>query len=102
MNQATIAKDPNRLTVVNAEGVKIGQISPPTELPSDILPGEAVTFVGPNGKHLHYLVCDKERWWSDGRWNIGGSVIEYDPATLPEDKLYELRRSLLKHFGWIG
>lgn len=49
-----------------------------------------------------YVLCDKQRWWANGRWNVGGTLSQFDPSSLTEAEMYKLRRSLLQHFGWTG
>lgn len=102
MNENRTPTEMYQLTVVSATGVKTAQIAPPTELPSDLVPGEFVMIPELNGAQSWYVFCDKQRWWGNGRWNLGGSIHPFDNTTMPEDEMYELRRSLLKQFGWIG
>jgi hypothetical protein len=48
------------------------------------------------------VFCDKQRWWGNGQWNVIGSVSQFDPTSMTEAEMFELRRSLLKRCGWIG
>jgi hypothetical protein len=91
-----------QLTVLTAKGKKSRQVLPPTQLPSDLVPGEFVMIPDQQGKNQWYVFCDKQRWWGNGQWNVTGSVSPFDNSTMPEAQMYKLRRTLLKRFGWIG
>jgi hypothetical protein len=88
------------LTVVSAKRRKTSKVIPPTEMPSDLVPGEFVMIPDPKGKQEWYVFCDKQRWWGNGRWNVTGTISSI-PTGMPEADMYELRRSLLERFGWI-
>ncbi|MEY3898736.1 MAG: hypothetical protein RLZZ214_4258 [Verrucomicrobiota bacterium] len=90
------------LTILNADGTQSGQFAPPTEMPSDLVPGEFVSIPDGNGLPQWYVFCDKQRWWGNGRWNVGGSISQFDPGSMTDLEMYELRRTLLKGCGWIS
>ncbi len=90
------------LTLINADGTKSDTLAPPTELPTDLVPGEFVAIPDQNGVPQWHVFCDKQRWWGNGRWNLGGTVSHFDPGSMTEAQMYELRRKLLKVCGWIG
>lgn len=99
--QAETPTQTYQLTVLTPKGEKSHQLLPPTELPSDLVPGEFVMIPDQQGKHQWYVFCDKQRWWGNGRWNLGGSISAFDNTTMSEAEMYGLRRSLLKQCGWI-
>lgn len=90
------------LTVIHTDGSKSANVVPPTAMPSDILPGEFVMIPDQQGNSVWYVFCDKQRWWGNGRWNVGGSISQFDPGSMKEEEMYELRRSLLQQLGWIA
>jgi len=94
--------EPYQLTVLTAEGTHSMQVAPPTEMPSDLVPGEFVMIPDAQGKPVWYVFCDKQRWWGNGRWNLSGSISMFDPGSMTEAEMYDLRRSLLKLCGWIS
>lgn len=91
------------LSVLGPKGKKSRKFVPPTELPSDLVPGEFLMIPdATTGKHQWYVFCDKQRFWDSGRWHLTGTIVSFDPSKLTEPEVYELRRSLLKQCGWIG
>lgn len=90
----------HHLTVISPKGKRVKRIVPPTELPSDLVPGEFVMIPDMQGQSVWYVYCDKHRWWSNGRWNLGGSICPITPG-MSDVEQYELRRALLKFCGWI-
>ncbi len=89
------------LTIADADGNRLHTIAYPTELPSDTVPGEFLQLPESNGVRQWYVFCDKQRFWSGTGWRLTGTIVPFDPSTMTEPEMYELRRKLLTQMGWI-
>lgn len=99
--KASVLAQTSQLTVTTARGRRIKQIAPPLEMPTDLVPGEFLMIPDVQGKSQWYVYCDKQRFWSNGHWHLTGTIVPFDPTTMTEKEIYQLRRSLLKLNGWI-
>jgi hypothetical protein len=76
-------------------------LPPQAVLPGDLTPGEVLMIPDTQGKDHWFIFCDKQRGWSNGRWNMGGTLAEFDPNQMTEAEIFEYRRTLLQECGWI-
>lgn len=75
-------------------------LPPQATLPSDLTPGEILMIPDTQGRDHWFIYCDKQRSWANGRWNIAGTLAEFDPNQMTEEDIYAYRLSLLQSCGW--
>ncbi len=100
-NKTPSATETEQLTVITVKGKRLKRIEPPREMPTDLVPGEFLMIPNPQGRSQWYVYCDKQRFWSGGQWHLTGTIVPFDPTTMTEKQIYQLRRKLLKLCGWI-
>jgi len=83
--------------VIAPDGSKTPMAGGP--LPSDITPGEFVFL--DSGSVQWCVVADKQRFWNGTGYQMSYSVMPFDPGSMTEAELYELRRKTLQTFGWL-
>lgn len=69
-------------------------------LPSDLTPGEFVFL--DSGSVKWCVVADKQRFWNGTSYQMSYTVMPFDPGSMTEAEMYELRRKTLRTFGWLG
>lgn len=89
------------LTVLAPTGEKLGMMAPPSELPSDLIPGEFLMLPDSDGRQQWYIYADKQRFWNGTKFVLTGTIIPFDPFALSEPEAYALRRRYLGQMGWI-
>ncbi len=87
--------------LVDDEGELLGSAEGIPDLPTDVVPGEFILVPDGEGGLLWYVICDKSRFWDQGRWKIGFTFSRFDPSQMTERQIYENRRKMLQWGGWI-
>ncbi|MDX6766420.1 MAG: hypothetical protein SFU85_06480 [Candidatus Methylacidiphilales bacterium] len=71
-------------------------------VPEDAVPGEVLMIPDTQGRTHWFVLADKQRWWAGGKWNITGTLAEFDPSMMNESEIYNYRLSVLQSCGWIS
>jgi hypothetical protein len=89
----------HQLKIVNEKGEELERFDAPSGFPDNVLPGEMVRIYRPGKPVEEYMYCDKGRAWNGSKWVVEGG-IQYVPPGKTYQELLEMRREILRFYGW--